>query len=116
MVEIQKMKQVLQFWREGKRKEEREIRDTNKDTENEGYHGVCVECMKRNGISSDCCHTFPISGTESSVCICLLYFCVIDFNLYVTSLLGDVVALLEDGCLPVCSTKEALCCVNSAVL
>lgn len=75
--------------------------------------------MKRNGIPSDCRHTLPISLTKSSVCICyFLSFGVIEFNLYITSLLRDVVVvvLLEGGCLPLCSTKGALCCVNPAVL
>ena len=100
----------------GREKGGEEIRDPNKDIENEGYHGVCAEWIKRNGMTSDCRHTCPISVTESSAC--LLSFGVIEFNLYVTSLVRDVVAvvLVEAGCLSVWSTKEALCCVNSAVL
>lgn len=75
--------------------------------------------MKRNGITWDCRHTFSISVTDSSVCICCFpSSAVIEFNLYVTSLLKDdvVVVLLEGKCLSVCSIKEALWCVNPAVL
>ncbi len=60
--------------------------------------------MKRNGITLDFRHTFPISVTDSSVCIrCFLSFGVIEFNLYVTSLLRDlvVVVLLQGRCLSV---------------
>lgn len=93
-----------------------EIRDTNKDIGSEGYHGGCAEWTKRNRISLECHHTFPISVSESAVSIsCCLSFGVIKFNLCVTSLLRDVVVSLEGRCLSMSGTKETLCYVNFAV-